>query len=150
LAPILGHLSFARRLGLDRIVSRVDRLTPAQASYLMRAPHRCGAFYDVLRRLPHEPDPGPMDAEAGPIRVVWGSEDRLLPMKGYSERWRRLLPNAEWVVLEGAGHVPMYDDPAGVAEAILEVTAPCSRPKAAATPISLHPPADVVARAAEG
>lgn len=152
LSPILGHVRFARRFELDRIVSRVDRLTPAQASYLMRAPHRCAAFYDVLRRLPHEPDPGPVDAEAGPIRVVWGSEDRLLPMKGYSERWRRLLPSAEWVVLEGAGHVPMYDDPERVAEAILEVTSPGSRPKAAAepTPISLRPPADVVARAAEG
>jgi pimeloyl-ACP methyl ester carboxylesterase len=149
-APILGHVGFARRFGLDRIVSRVDRLTPAQASYLMRAPHRCEAFYDVLRRLPHEPDPDPVGAEAGPIRVVWGSEDRLLPLKGYSERWRRLLPSAEWVVLEGAGHVPMFDDPSRVAEVILDVTAPCSLPKAVAkTPITLRPPVDV-ARAAEG
>jgi pimeloyl-ACP methyl ester carboxylesterase len=56
------------------------------------------------------------------MRVLWGSHDALLPMRGYSERWRRLLPGAEWVVLEGAGHVPMYDDPQRVAELILEVT----------------------------
>jgi hypothetical protein len=71
-------------------------------------------------------------------------------LNGYSERWRRLLPSAEWVVLEGAGHVPMYDDPARLAELILEVTAPSSRPQAVAkTPITLRPPTDVVTAAAD-
>ena len=148
LAHLLGHFGAARRFGLDRIVSRPDRLTPEQASYLMGAPHRCDTFYDVLRRLPHEPEPGHVDAAAGPIRVVWGSEDRLLPLNGYSERWRRLLPGAEWVVLEGAGHVPMYDDPARVAELILEVTAPSVRPLATTkTPLTLRPPTDLAAAA---
>jgi pimeloyl-ACP methyl ester carboxylesterase len=127
LAAVLGQIGVARRLALRQIVSRPGQLTAEQASFLMRAPHRCEAFYDVLRRLPEEPDPDPIDASAGPIRIVWGSEDRLLPLKGYSERWRRLAPTAEWVVLEGAGHVPMYDDPSNVAEVILEVTAPASQ-----------------------
>ena len=122
LAPLLGYVGPARRFGLRHVVSRPDRLTARQAAFLMQAPYRCDAFEDVLRRLPLEPDPPRVDASAGPLRVVWGSEDRLLPMRGYSERWRRLLPTAEWVVLEGAGHVPMYDDPARVAELILEVT----------------------------
>ena len=123
----------------------------------MRAPYRCDAFYDVLRRLPHEPDPRRVDAAAGPVRIVWGSEDRLLPLRGYSERWRRLLPSAEWVVLEGAGHVPMYDDPARVAELILEVTAAASaarRTKAPSikagpttAPATLRPPAEARAAA---
>jgi pimeloyl-ACP methyl ester carboxylesterase len=148
LAPILGHVGIARRFGLDQIVSRPHQLTAEQAAFLMRAPHRCDAFYDVLRRLPDEPDPGRVDAAAGPIRVVWGSEDRLLPMRGYSERWRRLLPSAEWVVLEGAGHVPMYDDPVRVAELILEVTAAAGRPKAVVRmPTTLRPPAEVAAAA---
>jgi pimeloyl-ACP methyl ester carboxylesterase len=122
LATVLGHLGIAKRLALRQIVSRPGQLTAEQAAFLMRAPQRCQAFYDVLRRLPHEPEPLPLDASAGPLRVVWGSEDRLLPLRGYSERWRRLLPAAEWVILEGAGHVPMYDDPARVAELILDVT----------------------------
>ena len=122
LAPVLGHLGIAKRLALRQIVSRPGQLTAKQAAFLMRAPHRCQVFDDVLRRLPHEPEPLPLDASAGPLRVVWGSEDRLLPLRGYSERWRRLLPTAEWVILEGAGHVPMYDAPARIAELILDVT----------------------------
>jgi pimeloyl-ACP methyl ester carboxylesterase len=148
IAPILGHLGLARRLALRQVVSRPGQLTPEQASFLIRAPHRCAAFYDVLRRLPDEPDPGRVDSTAGPIRIVWGSEDRLLPMRGYSERWRRLLPEAEWIVLEGAGHVPMFDDPARVADLILEVTA-SSRTRAvvAKSPTTLRPPADALAAA---
>ncbi|HTB76221.1 MAG TPA: alpha/beta hydrolase [Polyangiaceae bacterium] len=160
LAPVLGHIGAARRFGLHQIVSRPDRLTPEQASFLMRAPYRCDTFYDVLRRLPHEPDPRRVDAAAGRIRIVWGSEDRLLPLKGYSERWRRLLPNAEWVVLEGAGHVPMYDDPARVAALILEVTTSASAAsrnktpsiKAApmTAPATLRPPPAEARAAADG
>jgi pimeloyl-ACP methyl ester carboxylesterase len=123
LAPVLGRIGLARRMALRQVVARPGSLTPEQASFLIRAPYRCATFYDVLRRLPKEPDPPPVDASAGPIRVVWGSDDRLLPLRGYSERWRRLLPSAEWVVIEGAGHVPMYDNPQRVAELILEVTA---------------------------
>jgi pimeloyl-ACP methyl ester carboxylesterase len=141
LAPVLGHIGIARRVALRQIVARPGQLTGEQAGFLMRAPHRCDAFHDVLRRLPEEPDPGPIDASAGPIRIVWGSDDRLLPMKGYSERWRRLVPTAEWVVLDGAGHVPMYDDPTGVAEMILQVTAPATRRKVSPSraPAALEP-----------
>jgi pimeloyl-ACP methyl ester carboxylesterase len=150
-APILGHIGLARRFALRQVVSRPGQLTPEQASFLIRAPHRCDTFYDVLDRLPNEPEPAPVGAEAGPMRIVWGSEDRLLPMRGYSERWRRLLPNAEWVVLEGAGHVPMYDDPTRVAALILEVTASvgstAKAPSAAAARTSVPAPALVAAEA---
>jgi pimeloyl-ACP methyl ester carboxylesterase len=135
-ASILGHIGLARRFALRQVVARPGDLTPEQAAFLMRAPHRCEAFYDVLRRLPEEPEPGLVDHSAGPMRIVWGSEDRLLPMRGYSGRWRRLLPAAEWIVLEGAGHVPMYDDPERIAELILEVTA---APRATVTKLPPRP-----------
>jgi pimeloyl-ACP methyl ester carboxylesterase len=44
-------------------------------------------------------------------------------MGRYSDRWRKMMPMAEWVELRGAGHVPMFDDPEGLAKAILQVTA---------------------------
>jgi pimeloyl-ACP methyl ester carboxylesterase len=122
IAPVLGHIGVARNFALRQIVAHPEKLTPEQASFLIRAPYRCDTFHDVLRQLPLEPEPRPIAQGTCPIRIVWGSEDRLLPMRGYSERWRRLLPWAEWVVLQGAGHVPMYDDPGHVADLILQVT----------------------------
>jgi pimeloyl-ACP methyl ester carboxylesterase len=122
LAPLLSRVGVARRLALRKVVSRPGKLTPEQAAFLIRAPSRCAAFHDVLLRLPNEPEPAPMNEPSCPMRIVWGSRDELLPMRGYSERWRRLLPYAEWIVVDGAGHVPMYDDPDRIAELILEVT----------------------------
>ncbi|HEX6244909.1 MAG TPA: alpha/beta fold hydrolase, partial [Polyangiales bacterium] len=44
------------------------------------------------------------------------------PNVGYSERWRRMLPGADWVELPNAGHVPMFDAPDAVADSILQWT----------------------------
>jgi pimeloyl-ACP methyl ester carboxylesterase len=35
---------------------------------------------------------------------------------------RRLLPDGDWIEFQGLGHVPMSDDPAAVAAAVLEFT----------------------------
>lgn len=58
-----------------------------------------------------------------PVTIAWGTKDRILP---YSQmaRARRLVPQARFVTLEGAGHVPMADCPdeivAVIRRAILE------------------------------
>ena len=58
-----------------------------------------------------------------PVRIAWGTRDRIIPLERYSPRLRRLVPQAELVELPGLGHVPMSDDPELVARTILEVTA---------------------------
>jgi pimeloyl-ACP methyl ester carboxylesterase len=52
-----------------------------------------------------------------PVTVAWGVQDRLLPYRTQAPRARKLLPRARHLSL-GAGHVPFFDDPAGVAAAI--------------------------------
>ncbi len=52
-----------------------------------------------------------------PVRIVWGTADRLLPWPGAAARFRRGL-DAEWVELDGVGHAPQLDDPATTAELI--------------------------------
>jgi pimeloyl-ACP methyl ester carboxylesterase len=57
---------------------------------------------------------------ACPVRVVWGTEDRLLPWPGAATRFRRdWLPHADWVVLDGVGHAPQLDVPLETAQLIL-------------------------------
>jgi pimeloyl-ACP methyl ester carboxylesterase len=61
---------------------------------------------------------------ACPVRIVWGTEDRLLPLPSAAARFRDdWLPGADWVELEGAGHAPQLDVPLEAAELILGFTA---------------------------
>jgi pimeloyl-ACP methyl ester carboxylesterase len=47
-----------------------------------------------------------------PVRIVWGTEDRILPWPGAAERYRtEWLPDADWVELPGVGHCPQLDVP---------------------------------------
>lgn len=52
-----------------------------------------------------------------PVTIAWGTKDRILPY-GQMARARRLVPQARFVPLEGAGHVPMTDCPEAIAELI--------------------------------
>jgi pimeloyl-ACP methyl ester carboxylesterase len=52
-----------------------------------------------------------------PVLVLWGTRDViLLPRQG--RRFERLIPDCELRYVSGLGHVPMSDDPDGLAEAI--------------------------------
>jgi pimeloyl-ACP methyl ester carboxylesterase len=60
---------------------------------------------------------------ACPVRIVWGTEDELLPWPSAAARFRtEWLPHADWVELEGVGHCPQLDVPLEAAELILGVT----------------------------
>lgn len=54
------------------------------------------------------------------VRVAHATRDRLFKGPAYYTKLRRLLPDAEWVQLEGLGHIPMTDDPDRIAQVILE------------------------------
>jgi len=58
-----------------------------------------------------------------PVRVVWGTADRLLPWPAAAARFRRdWLPHADWVELEGVGHCPQLDVPLETAQLVLGLT----------------------------
>ena len=43
-----------------------------------------------------------------PVKIVWGREDRILPV-AFLEEYKRLLPKAQAFVVEGAGHLPQVE-----------------------------------------
>lgn len=115
LAPLMMRCGLVRRLGLRDIAEHGDRLTAAAAIELVEL----ALAYDMDRMiellepsLAAFPDPGV------PVLLAWAGEDRLLPMPTYSDPWLAAVPHAEFRVLPGVGHVPMYDDPRLVANVI--------------------------------
>ncbi|MFN8113388.1 MAG: alpha/beta hydrolase [Solirubrobacterales bacterium] len=62
----------------------------------------------------------PLDVEriSCPVRIVWGTDDRILPWPGAAAGFREALPQADWVVLDGIGHCPQLDVPAETADLI--------------------------------
>ena len=63
-----------------------------------------------------------------PVRVVWGTEDRILPWPSAAARYRdEWLPHADWAVLDGVGHCPQLDVPTEAAKLILGFTGNSSR-----------------------
>ena len=54
-----------------------------------------------------------------PVTIGWGTSDRLLPFR-QARTAKARLPEARLVRLPGCGHVPMTDDPALVADVVLQ------------------------------
>jgi pimeloyl-ACP methyl ester carboxylesterase len=58
-----------------------------------------------------------------PVRVVWGTADRILGWPRAARRFREdWLAGADWVELDGVGHCPQLDVPAETADLILSFT----------------------------
>jgi pimeloyl-ACP methyl ester carboxylesterase len=58
-----------------------------------------------------------------PVRIVWGTDDGLLPWPSAAARYcADSLPHADWVELEGVGHAPQLDVPLETAQLILGFT----------------------------
>lgn len=54
-----------------------------------------------------------------PLRIVWGTADKLLPWPEAAARYHTELPQADWVLLDGIGHCPQLDVPLEAARLIL-------------------------------
>jgi pimeloyl-ACP methyl ester carboxylesterase len=55
-------------------------------------------------------DPADPASLAQPTLVLWGAQDALIPVS-VARQFERRLPNAEVVIYEDLGHIPMEEDP---------------------------------------
>jgi pimeloyl-ACP methyl ester carboxylesterase len=63
-------------------------------------------------------DAGAIDC---PVRIVWGTADRLLPYPSTAARFRHdWLPHADWIILDDVGHCPQLDVPTETAALIVD------------------------------
>ena len=93
-------------------------LAPDVVAHLAAAVRHC----DVAPLIEHARRHGwPLDPAAVtcPVRMVWGLEDKLLPWPDAAARYRREMPHADWVVLDGVGHCPQLELPLETAELVI-------------------------------
>lgn len=45
-----------------------------------------------------------------PVKIIWGRQDRILPV-AFLEEYRRLMPEAKTFIVENAGHLPHVEQP---------------------------------------
>jgi pimeloyl-ACP methyl ester carboxylesterase len=115
-----------RRRATQLIVSNFEHIPADLIAHQMLGIASCtGAPAMIDYALRH--GYGPLDAQriACPVRIVWGTADRLLPWPSAAARLRdEWLPHADWVELEGVGHCPQLDVPLEAAQLVLGFTAP--------------------------
>jgi pimeloyl-ACP methyl ester carboxylesterase len=110
-----------RALMLRLVVVRPADVPAALAVEMVRASRDCGIYLPLLEHL-RTAGFGELAAIDSPVRIVWGTRDRILRWPSYAERFRRMVPGAQWIELTGLGHCPMLDDAQLTAQTILELT----------------------------
>jgi pimeloyl-ACP methyl ester carboxylesterase len=114
-----------RRRATALITTNFEHIPPDLIAHqtvgVARAPE-AGRMLAHAQRARWELDAGRISC---PVRVVWGTADKLLPWPESAVRYRtQLLPHAEWIELEGIGHCPQLDAPLESAQLILGITSP--------------------------
>ena len=123
-ADAIVRTSQGRRNATLAITSRFEHIPPELIAHVMTATASCpgtAALIETALREGYD-----LDAErvVCPVRIVWGTEDRLLTWPSSATRYRRdWLPHADWVLLDGVGHCPQLDVPLETAQLILGMTA---------------------------
>jgi pimeloyl-ACP methyl ester carboxylesterase len=101
----------ARELLLRLVVAHPDRLPAPLVAEQVRGAGNPG-FVDALDALTDYPIRARLGEIACPTLIVWGTEDRLVPVRDAAE-FERLIPDARTVVWPDTGHTAMLERPHG-------------------------------------
>jgi pimeloyl-ACP methyl ester carboxylesterase len=98
-----------RRMILGLVAHRPDQLPPALVAEQMRGSGKPG-FVPALDALTSYPIRDRLPEIACPTLIVWGTEDKLVPVSDADE-FARLIPNSRKVVWPQTGHLAMLERP---------------------------------------
>ena len=112
-----------RRRATAYTTANYEHIPAELLAHQIRGVAACDGLLDLIGYADREG--WKLDAEriTCPVRIVWGTEDKLLPWPAAAVRFHnQWTPNADWVQLDGIGHCPQLDVPAQAADLILGFT----------------------------
>jgi len=120
LLPVAGPVNAkpaVRKAMYGQFFEHGERLTHEEAVASARNLATCPGWRPTLQAMnAHTFEGG--DQVPAPVTIAWGERDKLL-LRRQAARAKAALPQARHIVLTGCGHVPTYDDPAIVTDAIV-------------------------------
>jgi pimeloyl-ACP methyl ester carboxylesterase len=117
-----------RRRATLSTAERFEHIPQELLAHQIRGAAACTAAAGLIEHALREGWTVDAEAIACPVRIVWGTVDRLLHWPSAAALYRAQLPHADWVELDGVGHCPQLDVPLETAELILGFTAPSVSP----------------------
>lgn len=118
--PALAGNPVTRTLTFAQVFAKPWRLEPGDLLGDVDALIGATAFDDVCAAFAGYLAPASA-ADRVPVTIAWGAQDRLL-LPRQLERSRHRLPRARHVLIPGAGHLMMSDQPEAVAAVIAAAT----------------------------
>jgi pimeloyl-ACP methyl ester carboxylesterase len=115
--------SEGRRRATEFITTNFEHIPPELLAHQIRGAAACDAvpLIEYASREGYSLDAQKINC---PVRIVWGTDDKILAWPSAAARFRdEWLPDADWVELEGIGHCPQLDIPLETAQLILGFTA---------------------------
>jgi len=119
---LLTRTRLARRASLRRLMACPERIPDTELVELIADFQQCTLFTALaegsarLRRIEE------LDIAHCPIHIAWGARDKLTPYLRFGAPMRTAVRGAQFSLMPGVGHVPMYDNPELIARTILDLT----------------------------
>ena len=111
-----------RRRATQLITTHFEHIPPDLVAHQMLGIASCKAAAPLIENALNEGWALAPERITCPVRIVWGTADRLLPWPQAATRYREELPQADWVLLDGIGHCPQLDVPVEAAQLVLGFT----------------------------
>jgi pimeloyl-ACP methyl ester carboxylesterase len=120
-ADAIAATPAGRRSATRLLTTNYEHIPAELIAHLIRAVAGCTGAQALISHALSGGYPLDLARIGCPVRIVWGTADRLLPWPSAAERFRAGL-HAEWVELDGVGHYPQLDVPLETAQLILGFT----------------------------
>jgi pimeloyl-ACP methyl ester carboxylesterase len=118
-AEAIMATDLGRKRAAEYIAETYDHIPSELFAHQLRGAAGCTGALAIVEQGRRQGWPIDLDRVRCPVRVVWGTHDRLLTWPSAAARYREALWHADWVELDGVGHCPQLDVPTETAQLIL-------------------------------